>query len=88
MVLIFFFFFLKKVMIDNFGHTTYVDLKEGGSEIPVTKENRQEYVDLYVSYYLNHSIAKQFEFVGKLRGGGGGERKKGECSHEGRAYQI
>ena len=50
-------------MIDNFGHTTYVDLKEGGSEIPVTNENRQEYVDLYVSHYLDRSIAKQFEFV-------------------------
>jgi ubiquitin-protein ligase E3 A len=54
-----------QVMIDNFGHTTYVDLKEGGSDIPVTNENRQEYVDLYVSHYLSQSISKQFGYFSR-----------------------
>jgi len=54
-----------QVMIDNFGHTTYVDLKEGGSEIAVTNENRQEFVDLYVNHYLNVSIAKQFDYFSR-----------------------
>jgi len=42
------------------------DLKEGGSEIPLTNENRQEYVDLYVQWYLKESIASQFDYF--LRG--------------------
>lgn len=32
------------------------NLKEKGSEIPVTKENAQEYVDLYVEWIINKSI--------------------------------
>merc|ERR1712098_196519 len=35
--------------------------KQGGEAINVTNENRQEYVDLYVEYLLNNSIAKQFD---------------------------
>ena len=33
-------------------------LKEGGEDIMVTEENRREFVDLYIQYYLNHSIHK------------------------------
>ena len=32
----------------------------GGSEIPVTGENREEYVQLYVDWVLNKSIETQF----------------------------
>jgi hypothetical protein len=43
-----------------FGENRTVDLKEGGSAIPVTADNRQEYVDLYVHYLLDLSIEPQF----------------------------
>eukprot|EP00892_Ulva_mutabilis_P004770 jgi/Ulvmu1/2665/UM014_0121.1 len=38
-----------------------VELTEGGSEMPVTKRNRQEFVNLFVDWYLNKSIADVFE---------------------------
>ncbi|XP_035182202.1 probable E3 ubiquitin-protein ligase HERC3 [Oxyura jamaicensis] len=47
-----------------------VELKENGANIPVTKHNRKEFVDLYVNYILNESIRKPFEdfMQGFLRG--------------------
>uniref|UniRef100_H2LFD2 HECT-type E3 ubiquitin transferase n=1 Tax=Oryzias latipes TaxID=8090 RepID=H2LFD2_ORYLA len=36
------------------------NLKPGGDKIPVTKQNRKEYVQLYVDFLLNKSIYKQF----------------------------
>ncbi|XP_075564793.1 putative E3 ubiquitin-protein ligase HERC4 [Pelecanus crispus] len=47
-----------------------VELKENGANIPVTKDNRKEFVDLYVNYVLNESIRKPFEdfMQGFLRG--------------------
>lgn len=30
---------------DQFGETTTVDLKEGGSEIPVTNQSKKEYIE-------------------------------------------
>eukprot|EP00891_Asterochloris_glomerata_P000940 jgi/Astpho2/940/e_gw1.00016.169.1_t len=36
-------------------------LKEGGEDIMVTEENRRDFVDLYIQYYLNDSIHKPFE---------------------------
>ncbi|XP_067928017.1 probable E3 ubiquitin-protein ligase HERC4 [Watersipora subatra] len=38
-----------------------MDLKEDGSNIPVTHENRQEYVNLYVSYIFNESVQRMFD---------------------------
>lgn len=38
-----------------------VELKGGGKDIPLTNDNRHEYVDLYVDYLLNNSIKKQYE---------------------------
>ncbi|XP_052227166.1 probable E3 ubiquitin-protein ligase HECTD2 isoform X2 [Dreissena polymorpha] len=46
---------------DNFGHVTACDLKPGGDKIPVTNENRQEYVDLYVDWVLNKAVFNQFK---------------------------
>jgi len=43
-----------------FGEVKYVDLKTEGSLIPVTVENRQEYVTLYVEWVLDKSVQKQF----------------------------
>ena len=36
-----------------------IDLKEGGSNIPVTEENKGEYVRLVVEHRLETSIQKQ-----------------------------
>lgn len=38
---------------DGFGDVTLVELKEGGAEIPVTSENKKEYVDLCVDVSIN-----------------------------------
>lgn len=38
-----------------------VDLVENGGSVFVTDDNKQEYVDKYVSYVLNDSIQLQFE---------------------------
>ena len=35
-------------------------LKENGENIPVTHENKAEYVDLYVDFLLNKSVQNQF----------------------------
>ncbi|XP_062349831.1 E3 ISG15--protein ligase HERC5-like [Cinclus cinclus] len=50
--------------------TDVVELKENGANIPVTKDNRKEYVDLYVNYMFNKSVQKPFEdfMQGFLRG--------------------
>ncbi|XP_077863624.1 ubiquitin-protein ligase E3A-like [Saccoglossus kowalevskii] len=45
---------------DLFGAPVTYDLKENGSSIPVTNENRKEFVDLYADYVLNISIEKQY----------------------------
>lgn len=37
------------------------NLKPGGGSIPVTNENRAEYVELYTHYILEESIKGQFE---------------------------
>lgn len=44
-----------------FGEQKVVELKEGGEKIPVTAENRKEYVELYVNYYMNESIKTQYK---------------------------
>ncbi|XP_053920301.1 probable E3 ubiquitin-protein ligase HERC4 isoform X3 [Cuculus canorus] len=49
---------------------TIVELKKNGANIPVTKNNREEFVDLYVNYVFNESVRKPFEdfMQGFLRG--------------------
>ncbi|KAM9477012.1 putative E3 ubiquitin-protein ligase HERC3 isoform 2-T2 [Clarias gariepinus] len=37
------------------------ELIPNGAEIPVTKANREKYVDLYVDFVLNKSVANQFK---------------------------
>ena len=46
---------------DNYGMEVIVDLKQNGRNIPVNNENKKEFVDLYVDWYLNKSIQAQFE---------------------------
>ncbi|KAG0414101.1 hypothetical protein HPB47_008741, partial [Ixodes persulcatus] len=55
-------FFLNfEVSVEHYGHTTNHELKKGGHHIKVNKENRQEYVDLYVDFLLNSSVQHCFE---------------------------
>lgn len=41
------------VEMDFFGDLRTIGLKPGGEDIPVTEENRHEYVELMVDYLLN-----------------------------------
>jgi E3 ubiquitin-protein ligase HUWE1 len=44
---------------EEFGAKKIIDLKDGGSDIPVTEENKEEYVKLVVEHRLETSIQKQ-----------------------------
>ncbi|XP_029939641.1 ubiquitin-protein ligase E3A isoform X1 [Salarias fasciatus] len=46
---------------DLFGNPVLYDLKDQGDQIPVTEDNRQEFVDLYADYILNTSVERQFK---------------------------
>ncbi|XP_061636439.1 ubiquitin-protein ligase E3A isoform X2 [Phyllopteryx taeniolatus] len=45
---------------DLFGNPVLYGLKEKAEDIPVSGENRQEFVDLYTDYILNTSVGRQF----------------------------
>ncbi|RPA97119.1 HECT-domain-containing protein, partial [Choiromyces venosus 120613-1] len=47
--------------IERFGQVIRVPLCPNGENRPVTNSNRREFVDLYLNYLLNSSVAKQFE---------------------------
>nr|XP_006117511.1 probable E3 ubiquitin-protein ligase HECTD2 isoform X2 [Pelodiscus sinensis] len=49
-----------QVFQEEFGVIKSYNLKPGGDKIPVTNQNRKEYVQLYVDFILNKSIYKQF----------------------------
>ncbi|TFK44714.1 hypothetical protein BDQ12DRAFT_730740 [Crucibulum laeve] len=49
------------VEADEFGVNRIVPLKEGGESIPVTQENKREFVQLSAQYRLYSSIEKQIE---------------------------
>jgi E3 ubiquitin-protein ligase HUWE1 len=46
---------------EAFGDTEIVDLIENGRNVPVTEENKQEYVQLVVEYRLTGSVKSQLE---------------------------
>ncbi|CAD7081549.1 unnamed protein product [Hermetia illucens] len=50
-----------EVTRDIFGESHVVELKPNGSEIPVTRDNRKEFVDLYIDFIFNKSVEKQFQ---------------------------
>jgi E3 ubiquitin-protein ligase HUWE1 len=51
--------------IDEFGNKKIIDLKEHGQSIPVTEENKQEYVKLIVEQKLTVAIKQQIDaFMG------------------------
>ncbi|XP_042312596.1 probable E3 ubiquitin-protein ligase HECTD2 isoform X4 [Sceloporus undulatus] len=49
-----------QVFQEEFGVIKCYNLKSNGDKIPVTNQNRKEYVQLYVDFLLNKSIYKQF----------------------------
>ncbi|KAJ8365676.1 hypothetical protein SKAU_G00145070 [Synaphobranchus kaupii] len=54
------FYLTFQVSQEELGVIKSYNLKPGGDRIPVTKQNRKEYVQLYVDFLLNKSIYKQF----------------------------
>ncbi len=46
---------------NNFGASVNFNLKRYGDKIPVTKENRLEFVDLYADFLLNRGIDESFK---------------------------
>ncbi|XP_067466935.1 probable E3 ubiquitin-protein ligase HECTD2 isoform X1 [Thunnus thynnus] len=54
------FYLTFQVFQEEMGVVKTYNLKPGGDKIPVTKQNRKEYVQLYVDLLLNKSIYKQF----------------------------
>ena len=49
------------VETDDFGVIEVVDLTENGRNIPVTEENKHEYVQLVIEYRLTGSVQAQLE---------------------------
>lgn len=47
--------------VDRYGEIVNVPLCTNGENRPVTNSNRREFVDLYVSYLLDTTVARQFE---------------------------
>ena len=50
---------------EKFGDVVTIALKEGGADILVDNDNREEYVQLYVSHSLETSVKSQFEAFSK-----------------------
>lgn len=46
---------------DDYGEQKVIDLKPGGRDIPVTEENKREYVSLVVDYRLLRSVQEQMD---------------------------
>ena len=46
---------------DRFGEMVTIELKPGGADVPVTEENKKEYVDLVVEYRIQKRVQEQFE---------------------------
>ncbi|MCJ1313088.1 putative E3 ubiquitin-protein ligase [Agyrium rufum] len=49
------------IEIERFGQIVQVPLCPNGEDRPVTNTNRKEFVDLYVQYLLDTSVARQYE---------------------------
>lgn len=45
---------------DNFGFEQIVEFVPGGQMVPVTKDNKEDFVIRYVEWYLNASVEAQF----------------------------
>jgi E3 ubiquitin-protein ligase NEDD4 len=45
----------------RFGEMVTIDLKPGGGQIAVKEDNKKEYVDLMVEYYISKRVKDQFD---------------------------
>lgn len=50
-----------EVTREIFGEVRQYPLIENGPNVPVTKENKEEYVKLYVDFIFNKSIKQKFD---------------------------
>ncbi|NXO01064.1 HERC4 ligase, partial [Rhinopomastus cyanomelas] len=48
------------ITVENFGTTEIKELVPNGADIPVVKQNRQDFVDAYVDYIFSRSVASLF----------------------------
>jgi len=48
-------------MEERFGEMVTIDLKPGGADIAVTEENKKEYVDVVVEYFMTKRVKDQFD---------------------------
>uniref|UniRef100_A0A0W0FU00 E3 ubiquitin-protein ligase n=1 Tax=Moniliophthora roreri TaxID=221103 RepID=A0A0W0FU00_MONRR len=46
---------------ERFGEMVTIELKPGGADIPVTEENKKEYVDAIVEYRISKRVKEQFD---------------------------
>jgi E3 ubiquitin-protein ligase NEDD4 len=46
---------------ERFGEMVTIELKPGGTDVPVTEENKKEYVDLVVEYRISKRVKDQFD---------------------------
>lgn len=46
---------------ERFGELVTVELKPGGESVPVTEENKKEYVDCVVAYRIAKRVREQFD---------------------------
>ncbi|KAJ7044182.1 hypothetical protein C8F04DRAFT_692173 [Mycena alexandri] len=46
---------------ERFGEHVTIELRPGGEDIPVTEENKKEYVDAVVSYRISRRVKAQFD---------------------------
>ncbi|PSS22678.1 hypothetical protein PHLCEN_2v3044, partial [Hermanssonia centrifuga] len=46
---------------ERFGEMVTVELKPGGAEVPVTEDNKKEYVNCVVEYRISRRVKEQFE---------------------------
>ena len=46
---------------ERFGEMVTIELKPGGADIPVTQENKKDYVDAIVEYRISKRVNDQFE---------------------------
>ena len=49
-----------QVSLEEYGEIKTYKLKENGENIPLTNENRNAYVELYLNWILNASIYEKF----------------------------
>ena len=50
---------------EAFGQLTMHELKSGGMDIPVTDDNKQEYIGLMIQWRLDQGVAKQMDSLKK-----------------------